>query len=1126
MGKNNTQSNSNFKKILAAMLASLVVAGSFAALPQTYSVAPAVSAAGITTEPTASEPVITVTKDIYDYFIYSYVQNYTDAEGTVVSTNSYELKFDAVKSSNNVKLVGYKTTAGTINAVEIPASFKFEDTTYSVTSIASEGTTAVFASESGVDTITIPDNVTSIKDGDLASAKTIVASIGSTAWDYAIDKEVTFATSFADFTPNTESGKLNTVLEPQDSSAYSYEDDSRDGSPFDFAYKYTTDDGEYRVVAGNVNKTDDGKGTITAGSDEEATAVKAENIKIQKLNEEGKWNDESITVKASLSLSGTVTAKYTIVSGDISKGTLTYDETAAYDNGKEVAAPNLKVVLGEGDNTYELKAESDYYVEYYDNTDVGTARFTVTGNESTDNNKKIYGSKSGKFDIVAYTISESDVEAVADQTYSDGAAVEPEIKVKNPLAADTAGDEEKYLEKDKDYTVEYKNNINVGRATAIITGKGNFATEEPIEITFKVTPKEIIGIVTKETSATDAKPYVAIAGEYTYTGEKINPTEVTVSLKLKDAEGNDQLVALEEGKDYTLSYGTSLTTNINKGTGYVYVNFIGNYKLADNATSTANRASFTIKAASIEDLTVTVDDIAFGETPTPVVKLGAVEIPATANTKKANYTVTYDDGQTTPSDTAGEHSVTISVPETNGSGNIAATGEVTSKTVKYNVAQAVMSAANTEVTLSATTLAYSGKELKPTITVKVGETALAANTDYTVTYENNINVGTAKVTIEGTGNKFTGTITKTFQIKPKKVTSVNATFNKAAYTGEKIEPEFTLSGSYVEGTDYDVAYFNNKAAGSDAYVLFQFKGNYAGAVAKYFTIDKFDLTAEGNADKVTVPEKTFTVGAEVAPEVKLNDVTLTEGVDYEVLYDNDANKEGTHEYIVKFSQDNFTTTSTNEDGTTTEEVTKTFKYTIEAEQQELVNTSTLSSETVEFGDTITIQGSAEGGKGGYQYRFAAKHIGTDTSYKTLKSLNETDSMVWRPTKGGTYSVLVRVIDADGNEQLKAFTLTVNAPELENTSKIVYRDDTDVETYEINKGETVRLTGAAEGGSTGYTYRFAAQHETDAKGTLLQDTGTKAYKDWTPRKTGTYTVWVRVTDKAGVSNVKAFTLIVK
>ena len=58
---------------------------------------------------------------------------------------------------------------------------------------------------------------------------------------------------------------------------------------------------------------------------------------------------------------------------------------------------------------------------------------------------------------------------------------------------------------------------------------------------------------------------------------------------------------------------------------------------------------------------------------------------------------------------------------------------------------------------------YSGKAYTPTVTVKVDGVTLTKDTDYTVKYENNMNPGTAKITVTGKG-KYTGTKTKTFEI--------------------------------------------------------------------------------------------------------------------------------------------------------------------------------------------------------------------------------------------------------------------------------------------------------------------------------------------------------------------------
>lgn len=62
------------------------------------------------------------------------------------------------------------------------------------------------------------------------------------------------------------------------------------------------------------------------------------------------------------------------------------------------------------------------------------------------------------------------------------------------------------------------------------------------------------------------------------------------------------------------------------------------------------------------------------------------------------------------------------------------------------------------VTLSATDLVYSGKELQPTVSV-----AGLTSGDYDVAYTNNVETGTATVTITGKGN-YIGKLTATFTI--------------------------------------------------------------------------------------------------------------------------------------------------------------------------------------------------------------------------------------------------------------------------------------------------------------------------------------------------------------------------
>ena len=74
-----------------------------------------------------------------------------------------------------------------------------------------------------------------------------------------------------------------------------------------------------------------------------------------------------------------------------------------------------------------------------------------------------------------------------------------------------------------------------------------------------------------------------------------------------------------------------------------------------------------------------------------------------------------------------------------------------------------------DVTISQTVYGYDGKAKTPEVTVKDGDRILTENTDYIIVYSDNVNAGTAKVSVTGKGN-YKGTVTKAFTIMIKKDT--------------------------------------------------------------------------------------------------------------------------------------------------------------------------------------------------------------------------------------------------------------------------------------------------------------------------------------------------------------------
>lgn len=150
---------------------------------------------------------------------------------------------------------------------------------------------------------------------------------------------------------------------------------------------------------------------------------------------------------------------------------------------------------------------------------------------------------------------------------------------------------------------------------------------------------------------------------------------------------------------------------------------------------------------------------------------------------------------------------------------------------------------------------YTGKEIKPEVTITVKGKTLVKDKDYTVSYQNNTNVGnSAKVIITGQGD-YTGTTEKTFNICYD-IQKAKVKVENKVYTGKKLQPKVTVTYNkkkLVKGKDYKVSYSNNKKIGTKAKVTIQGIGTFAGTVSKTFTIapQKPKVKVKGKTLKIT-----------------------------------------------------------------------------------------------------------------------------------------------------------------------------------------------------------------------------------------------------------------------------------
>lgn len=135
---------------------------------------------------------------------------------------------------------------------------------------------------------------------------------------------------------------------------------------------------------------------------------------------------------------------------------------------------------------------------------------------------------------------------------------------------------------------------------------------------------------------------------------------------------------------------------------------------------------------------------------------------------------------------------------------------------------------------------YTGNAIEPAIEVSDGDYKLKLGTDYTVTYENNTEVGTANIKVKGIGN-YKSEKTLTFQILQKNINAPNMSISDigtVVYTGKEIKPSITLKhdDKVLElGKDYTITYKNNKSMGR-ASATIEGIGNYKSKKTKTFAI--------------------------------------------------------------------------------------------------------------------------------------------------------------------------------------------------------------------------------------------------------------------------------------------------
>ena len=196
---------------------------------------------------------------------------------------------------------------------------------------------------------------------------------------------------------------------------------------------------------------------------------------------------------------------------------------------------------------------------------------------------------------------------------------------------------------------------------------------------------------------------------------------------------------------------------------------------------------------------------------------------------------------------------------------------------------------NTVVISDVADQTYTGSLIVPNITVSCNDVELVKDTDYTVSYSNNKNVGTATISITGIGD-YTGTITKNFNIVARDIsdTTIGSIPNQT-YTGNSISalPVITYNGATLtKGTDYTLTYSNNVNVGTGT-VTITGKGNFKGTTSKTFSIS---ARAMSDTSVANISSQTYTGNViSPLPTITYNNKTLKKDTDYTLSYSDNIN---------------------------------------------------------------------------------------------------------------------------------------------------------------------------------------------------------------------------------------------
>ena len=711
------------------------------------------------------------------------------------------------------------------------------------------------------------------------------------------------------------------------------------------------------------------------------------------------------------------------------------------------------LVILQGGKKVKLTAGVDYdpTFEYSNNTNAGTASFTVTGKGSFEGSKLVV-----PFTIkAAHVTNDNDAVSAKVGFVEDSTRKASDYKSGITVNVKAENDDKKAftLVEGTDYSVKYEyeypsaGNVITNRIKVTITLlNNNFGTKGTT-----LTP-EYVALSKKQISSVTVTP---VQSSYTYTGAAIVP-----ELIVKDGE-----TELSKGEDYVVK---SVSNNKNVGTATIVIAGAKNSDYDDDSTA---KATFTITAANTSDLVVNVDDQSYdGTKKKPVPASGDIKLNGVTITDK--FIVSY------PTSAQANRQVgtgTLTLTPDNGNKNFTGTKEVS-----FNIVGKKLDAApgdllvykadgtkdtNTAFTYDGTAHTYA----KAVATIFDGSKKLVEGTDYEIKYFHNVSgtgdgaTGKAYVAVVGKGNyagngKYNITdengktvnciVNKEFNINRLQLVKQCVAIKDAEYAeGLPVKPQVTVTyGGNVltEGTDYKLDIPTVTTITSKTY-----KAAVTGKNGYYGTIG--DLT--------NVRDLTWKV---TKKDLANCDVTATKDASgaLSVTVMNGSVKVPTAKYVAK----------ENADGTVTVTPAKDSKYYTGSKTVALVGDKTKvgtpvisSVKVVGNKATVILSGEADGASG-YDYVISTdRDCIKNKNYDSISKNQVQTSTTFKYVQQGTYYAYCHAWKRDENGK-KVFGEWSNAYPFSVTA---ITPDAPVITNVTVSGSTIKVTYKAATNATGY-----------------------------------------------------------